>query len=245
LGIWGSGSRKAIVSLILFYPLWIWFCYRKEVARKPALLIFVAMALTAGAAAFTVGVKGSATGDRLAETWEFVTGQRSKGGGSERLVLYSEAIRVFAENPVVGIGMGQFVYVNRTHHMSHSDIMEVAAGSGLPGVILYLSIIVVFWRRCGRIAGWSSDPDEVRLARLFRVCVVVLFLIALGRTNSGSKTHWVFMASLIGYTATVHRRLLGGEQGGPVLTPRMESWHEYSSVGQFQPATPPAGRRNT
>jgi hypothetical protein len=231
-GIWASGSRKAVLSLVLFYPMWIWFCYRTEVVRRPAMLIFVVMILASGAVALSLGMKDSATGERFIETWELMTGRRTRGGGSERLVLYGDAIRVFLANPVFGIGMGQFIYLSRLVHASHSEIMEVATGSGLPGLILYFGIIVVFWRRCGRIARWSGDPDEARLARLFRVCVVVLFLIALGRTNYANKEHWVFMASLIGYTLAVQRRLLAGDQYPQASTPQLRSWPGYRRLPQ-------------
>jgi len=227
MAIWASGSRKAVLAMTLFYPMWIWFCYRKEMLRRFGVFLLVAAAMGGGAVALKLGMADSALGERFGETWEVVTGKRSKGGGLERLLLYREAIQVFIENPVLGIGMGQFVYRSSILRMSHSEYMEVATGSGLPGLILYLSIAVVFWRRCGRIVRWSSDPNEVRLARLFRVCLVVLLLLALGRPNYTSKEYWVFMASLIGYTVAVHRRLLASGQYLPASTAQVRSCEEY------------------
>jgi len=202
LGTIASGSRKAVLGLAAFYLLWVFFCYRKDMARRPSILLGILLGFGLGGVVFTVAARESVVGTRLMRTYKAMAGERTKEGGGERIDIYKRAFWVLGQHPFVGVGMGHFeVYSGGPG--SHSDLMGVATATGLPGLILYSSIIMIMWRRAGQVAKYTDDPTTAKIAQLMRATLIVMVLVALGRYNYNSKEYWVVMGSFIGYTHAV------------------------------------------
>jgi O-antigen ligase len=69
------------------------------------------------------------------------------GSRQARLDLMKEAVRVFAANPVLGIGLGQFVNYDPTGrkeawNVTHNATLQVAAELGVVGLIPFIYLIV-------------------------------------------------------------------------------------------------------
>lgn len=204
-----SGSRKSVMGLALFYVLWVWFCYRKELLRRPLMIvgIFVMGAvLFVGARYF---MSRTSSSDRFERTVDLFHGEATKGGGEERLELYKEGFRVLKTSPIVGVGLDNFVLHNSMALMTHSDFMEILVDTGIPGLLLYGGIYVFLWRRAGKIAKLTQERDLVqfRIARLIRAALVVIVLTSLGRPNYDSKETWVLLSCFIGYSFQLYKRL--------------------------------------
>jgi O-antigen ligase len=97
----------------------------------------------------------------------FFSSDRSSGGIAssnevyDRLNIMATSLRAVGEHPFVGIGIGRFQIYNTYEHVtwsqemdwnrglgiiSHENELGIAAELGIPGVLLYLSILVmVFW----------------------------------------------------------------------------------------------------
>jgi O-antigen ligase len=60
-----------------------------------------------------------------------------ESGGSGRFSLWSDAIVVFSKNPLTGIGWAAFPTVQQYGFAAHNTLLEVAASTGVVGVILY------------------------------------------------------------------------------------------------------------
>ena len=200
-----SGSRKAIIALAAFYILWLLFCYPREIARKPALLLVILLIFTVGAYGFISLVSQTVAGERLGQTWDFLSGRTLHGGGSVRLQLYEDGVRIFLNNPIRGVGLMNFRFFSTSHHVAHSEYVEILCDTGLPGFVLYFSIFVVLWRRAGKIIRYSDDPQAIRTAKLLRALLVVVMLMNFGRWNFTSKPAWIVFGSFIGYTHAVWR----------------------------------------
>jgi O-antigen ligase len=198
-----SGSRKALLGLVAFYILWVFFCYRKEMVRRPSMLLGVLLSLGIGGVALVYTVQESVVGQRLEQTYKGLTGQYSRESGMERVVVYKKAFVVLGEHPFVGVGLASFRIYAGSKIGCHSDLMDVATTTGVPGLILYSCIFVIMWWRAGRVAKYSDDPLAVRIAQLFQATLIVMVLEGLGRYNYSSKEYWVVMGSFIGYTHAV------------------------------------------
>lgn len=209
MGVLVSGSRKAILGLALFYLLWVWFCYRKEMLHRPGMLLVIVLGLSLGGLAFGMVLRGSVGERRLLATYKALSGQSTKEGGEERILLYKEAMAMVAEHPFVGVGLQGFTVRSSRHLMTHSELMEVATASGVPGVLIYFGITVALWLRTSRILRRTDDPLVAKIVRLIRASIVVLLLVALGRDNYISKDYWVVVASFIGYTHALWQDLKG------------------------------------
>lgn len=201
-----SGSRFSTLGLILFYLSWAWFCYRKLIFRRPSVLLAILLAAILGGYGFLALASQSTVGERLMSTWGRLTGV-SSGGDAGRIDIYKDAIGVALKNPVVGVGLGNYILHSSRGLYAHSDYTEVAADTGLPGLLIYLSVYVVLWRRCGRIIKFSGEVDEAQAARLIRASMVTILFMAAGGAIYYNKPAWVMLAAFIGYTSAVWRRI--------------------------------------
>ena len=213
-----TGSRKAILGLGLFYLAWVWFCYRKQMRQRHATAFAVLLGLAVVAAGFYVLVSQTFVAERFQETWELLKGERTRGGGAERIQLYKDAWGIFLKYPILGVGMGNFILYSTQWHYSHSEYMAVLCGTGIPGFLLYFAIYVVMWRRTSKVVKHGGDPQAVRIAGLFRALLIVVLVTNFGSWNYDSKYSWIVFASFFGYLNVVRhalRQRVGEAREGP------------------------------
>jgi O-antigen ligase len=204
-----SASRTGLVGLMVFYPLWIWFCYRKEMLSRPAILVVVVVAFLLGACLFMVLLARTSAGERLMNIWEVLHGGRRRTVDI-RIQLLAQAWALVQEYPLTGVGLGNFRAYWATRLVAHSDYAEVASCTGAPGFVLYFSIFIVLWLRAGRIARHSYDDVARGVARLIRAIVVVVLIMNVGTLTYYNKAAWIAFAAFIGYTSAVWRNLRVG-----------------------------------
>lgn len=77
-----------------------------------------------------------------------ITNSKLDDYGSEdaRRELLKESFRAFVENPVFGVGAGQFVNWDPDHrvqtaHEAHNVFLQVAADLGLPGLLIFIFLV--------------------------------------------------------------------------------------------------------
>lgn len=203
LAIVYSGSRKAILGVAAFYPAWVWWCYRKEMLRRPALALSVLAAVALVVAGVILFSRELPVAVRFRETWTSIGGGAAGEGTMARLWLYQEAWRIFLKYPVVGVGLNNYQMHAALGINPHSEYAGLVCDTGLVGAALYLSIFVVLWRRAGKIIAYSRDPHAVRVAGLIRAFLVIVLLLAFGRENTYDKPFWLMLAAFIGYTGAV------------------------------------------
>lgn len=63
--------------------------------------------------------------------------------GGPRAQLAKRAVNVFLEHPITGVGPGQFMFYSKMNLFSHNSFTEIAANSGIFGLIL---IVLIFFR---------------------------------------------------------------------------------------------------
>ncbi len=84
-----------------------------------------------------------------------------------REVLVKEAINVFIENPIFGVGLGQFPYYNTYGLFSHNSYTEIMSEHGIIGLILLLILFLnPFFKSLKNFKHNISDP-RIKLNVLF------------------------------------------------------------------------------
>lgn len=217
MGILASGSRKSFVGFVLLSIFWFYFCYRKQ-ARNLLLIAVVFIVGLAGLAGVThFMMKNTVMGERFAE----LRGQDSEYLREEysRTILYKEGLRLIAQNPVIGIGLGNFKAVSSLGVYTHSDYLEIAVSSGLPGLLLYLSIYASLLFRIRKLRQRIKDELAVYTLGLIKAGIFTILLLSFGRPNYIAMQTWVFLASAIGYTWHLEREAVPKEDTGWQLRP--------------------------
>ena len=164
-------SRSALLALLVILIVMVSLRGAEGMAasrrRRRAWLVALALALAGGV---TVGWLVASGVARL--VFEALMSSSTLGGLQDRLQVWSRALYMLQDFPFTGIGMGSFEQVTNllyplfiapgggiTH--AHNLFLQVAVDLGLPGLVAWLSILIlvvaVSWRvyRLGRVNGDS------------------------------------------------------------------------------------------
>lgn len=177
-----TGIRKAFIVPLVFVYVYSLIRNRNKVLKIMGVSVLV-VALT-GLLLVIVSQSFTSLGTRLTSLFnDILSGAEavSSGGNSyeERMWLRQTAWQAFTENPVLGLGVGQFRSYSVAHGgpdvYAHNNYLELLANSGIVGFVLYYgaiaSLIRAFWRAL-------SSGDE-RLSRFctFSVAFIVSILV--------------------------------------------------------------------
>jgi O-antigen ligase len=167
-GLVTSFSQSSIAALLLglaALAAWRWDVRRTVYASGSLLALAGALVLLAPAS-LHFGLKG--------------TGGSTSNATSGRSKLVSGGLELFAERPLQGYGPGSFEAEYRRHHRhtnsqnattaSHTIPVTVAAEQGLPGLALYVLLLVCAFAVLLRGAGRS--PPRIVLAACFAALVL-------------------------------------------------------------------------
>ncbi|HSG99454.1 MAG TPA: O-antigen ligase family protein [candidate division Zixibacteria bacterium] len=154
--------------------------------------------LVALIAIFSPGIFGRfAQGFRL-ETEQYETAREKS---SSRMTIWRTSARVVADNPLFGVGAGNFESAYREHADSdvvrffthaHNDLLNISAYAGIPATLAYLGLwVAVLWRlyraaRAGR--GWAAAALAASVT--FLVCSLTEATFADEEVRAGLMLVW-------------------------------------------------------
>src|SRR5690606_32253872 len=154
-----TGSRKSMIGSILVAVVIIGIILnsiRKTNAARFLLMSAGALIIMAGGIAY---LASSTHADRL----ENVVAAAAEGNISAsdnslkiRLSLIQFAIEQAADNPLIGTGLDNFRDINtglfdEVGTYSHSNYLEIAVSTGIPGLLLYCSIYALILTKLFRL----------------------------------------------------------------------------------------------
>lgn len=126
VGIMVSQTRGALLGIAALAG-WLILC---SVFRRPPLRVLWAVWGLA-AVAIVTGVT-----DKVSLVFE--SGGRATGDWSGRLVIWPMAREAWLDNPILGVGAGAFQATNSMGIGAHNVILELGAGLGVVGVLLFM-----------------------------------------------------------------------------------------------------------
>jgi O-antigen ligase len=216
-GIVASASRKSFFTFLAFALLWLLFCYVRQAARKPALILFAAAATAVLAWFVSQAVDDSVLGRRLARSGD-------NGGDELREEMYRRGWELFVGSPIAGVGFGNYKVVSGLGLMSHSDYIEVLAGTGIVGFMIYFSLYAVLWRRLSRIQRLATDAEIRDRAGLFKAVVITELLLGLGSPVYIDLFHWLIVGGVIGCSYAMESDLARAQTGRPMVGGLRRGW---------------------
>jgi O-antigen ligase len=193
-GVVLSASRGAFATLMAIVLLWPPMCL-VGASRFKIRAIFGAVAvLFLAYEAYQFIVQETYMGVR------FLNATRMEDGSTQtRFDLVMVGLRLFAENPVFGCGLGQFGVASGTGLYAHNEVAEIAGTTGLPGLILYYSVYWLAWKRLTFSLRWLPDPRiryRINFARL--ALLVLLISGALTRPNFFAQNTMFLLGMAVG-----------------------------------------------
>lgn len=112
----------------------------------------------------------------------------------ERVEMIDAGLGVVGDYPIAGVGLDNFRVVTGTGTYAHSNLIEVAASTGLIGFVIYhLMYVVLTFRILKLVAAKGADGTVARLALLG---LMAYFLMDITRVSYYEKTSWLYFAAL-------------------------------------------------
>jgi O-antigen ligase len=171
-----AGSRSGLLTLVLFFFL-IGVEGRFSVKRQIQTLV--------------VGVTVIALGTSLLTTYhsERITnvvpgGRPTQGSGSTetRLATMSHGFRMIMDSPVLGVGIGNFMWKRLQYSMlttpPHNSYLWAAAEAGIPALALYLLLFALTLKRLLGVERATADLEIRMIARGLRMALIILLFFS-------------------------------------------------------------------
>lgn len=166
VGILGTRNRSAwigsLISCTLMLILYVRYEHRERKTLRPRLLLIPLLALVAGFGLLTVT---SRITDSTLQRAGTLVAIREQVGYQWRAGMWTKALRMAADRPVRGWGVGTFPIQQALYHHpevrtreqwviategaslsenAHNAYLQILAELGIPGLILYLAIFATF-----------------------------------------------------------------------------------------------------
>ncbi len=176
-------SRGAGLGFVLGFGLFFLFSYRQvSLKRWAALLATIIMAVLLA----TLSAKLNPLSIDTSLLERFASLQDVDKAGHDRFVIWQPAWRLFLEHPLFGIGLGSYYlaippYLHledfSAQYYVHNDYLQIALETGLPGLLLFLSLYIFALRQfiCGIKASHDKPATRVQLLGVSSALLAVSF----------------------------------------------------------------------
>jgi O-antigen ligase len=200
-----TASRSGFISMCVTFILWPVYCYRDLIRRHLAIyLIAILIIVPALYEINLVLSEDTYLGKRLqhtAESSDIIEDEK-------RIQIYIEAFEIFLENPMIGVGLSQFMVHSRFQGVAHSDSMELLSTTGIIGFGLIVYLYVIIWRRINKLLRIITDQKIIYRLRFFKVIIIAVATFGLFKPNFLDILTMIKVAVISGYTYYLYYELL-------------------------------------
>jgi O-antigen ligase len=194
----GKVEQKRVVRAFLaicfvFFFLGILFCGARGAVVGATMIALVALVRSPKRVraafltlVFALGlwlVLPGASKQRFSAAWD---DWRTDPDSASRITYWELGLDLFEQNPLLGVGPGNFMNLNPFHQVEHSVYIQVLAESGLVGTVSFLAMLVIFFRQNARTRKVALQPGGPG-RRSFEYCLALgLDLGMVGFLGSGT-----------------------------------------------------------
>ena len=161
---------------------------------------------------------------------------RGEGSLNQRFYYYFElAPKIFAEDPIFGVGFRGFIFHNPRGQISHNTYIEVLTGMGLVGFIPFLIILYMTWRETRKVEKYAKmEGNENYLwayAHALELGLISYFLAGMFISLDLSKMTWLLITlSAVVFNISRIHFLVDNQQRATARS--SYPWAEYGMPGQ-------------
>jgi O-antigen ligase len=159
-----------------------------------------------------------------------IEGAEDHGSFDARKELLEKSIMVALTHPLVGVGPGCFVLVDKGWVVAHNSYTELAAEAGFPALFLFLLALGAAFRNVRRVRK-SSSYEQDREFRLFTQALWAGLAAYLIGACFDSTEYNLYPYFMVGYTCAMVR-IAGPQLAGE---PHQKSTARYAKFSRTQP----------
>jgi O-antigen ligase len=128
-----------------------------------------------------------------------------EGSAEQRFAVLQTAARIVSDHPLLGVGLGAYGLANADYSPAlglrdtHNTYMNVAAETGLPGLALFLALIinVLMGARAARRNGaHAASPAQREIVRWLQWAVIGYLIAGVFGSYARLSTPYIFLALL-------------------------------------------------
>lgn len=165
-----TGSRKALLILILPFLIFAFYNYKKHLFKA---IIMILVAVIIIWIALKIPFFYDIIGRRIEELINIVTGNTTGHEDNSRKILIELGWNWFCESPICGYGMNCFRVLSDSvarfagkNFYAHNNYIEILVGGGIIGFCIYYSYILLLLRRLRHHRGVLSRYAAIILSIL-------------------------------------------------------------------------------
>jgi len=195
-----SGTKKGLLILAVGMAVLMLGTAKKPLKLIGRIVCIVILGIGMYFAVMEIPVLYGAIGYRIEKMVNMYTGGKADMSTIHRSMLIEDALRIFKDNPILGIGQDGFRYVNRVQrgYYSHNNYVELLANLGLVGFVAYYGFIVSMLIRFLK----GNKQCIFPLAALMAALVIDYAMVS----YSAELSYICFAICLIAYEQFVNKR---------------------------------------
>ena len=195
-------SRGALIALAVFVVVLLWRAPKQQRAKATAGVAVIA--------ALVIAFAPSSVWDRLSGLKNVTSDDLSQvdveGSATQRLEIWKVARTIIAEHPLTGVGVdayplehsrvavrAEFLPTARGKRDTHSTYLNVAAETGLPGLVLFGSIVVATFAYAERVRRRVARYDVAGAQQLLLLEAALGAYLLAGLWGSFAKLNMLYL----------------------------------------------------
>lgn len=202
-----SGSRKGLISAVVFVVIWGYSLIRKfrrnpenSGGLLPAFLVIIAIAVVA--IYFSKYYIVSDQYERLMR----IFGIGEDSSNEDRIQMYQLAVNLWKQHPIFGVGFNQYKLYSWRGDYSHSTYAEILSCSGLIGSLILFAPILRYFVGTIKNFFYSDERYHYTFSICFAGILIELFL-GIGQIWIYGISHELFLLCLLGFYETTVRNV--------------------------------------
>lgn len=208
IGVFLAGKR-ALAAIAVLLPFLVYFFTQRITPQKIFTILFVAFASLLAFEYFIGHISEFSDSFVLRRFADSYT--ESKAGHditSSRTYLYGIAIKLFYDNPIFGVGVGQFRSVTGAYTAVHNTYLQVLCEQGIVGFIVYIYPIIycfVYTLKVIKRANNQQLCNYVKLSLAFQLIYMLYSLTGNENIGSGYIMYFIGIAIVISVERAMNR----------------------------------------
>jgi O-antigen ligase len=187
----------------------------QRMLRRPMFAIYVFIAASIGLALLPSSLWVRLSGMTKLTSVATIAQADPEGSAAERWGIQKTAWRIFVDHPIMGVGLGCYERANAQYSPdigyrdTHDTYLNLAAELGLPGLIMWIGLVMSVLAKCQRGPHREQRPEDASSIQPFWMQRVVLgfLVLAIFGSYSGITTFYMVLGAL--WCTAVNDRHMG------------------------------------